>query len=117
MNLSEFLKTYRRENGLSQRQLAKMVGISHAYISLLEKNRNPATGLPLSPTVDNLKRIATGLGMTLQELLEMVDVNVDISESMPDSRIIEIRNLLERLPGEDIDEILALVRIKAARRG
>lgn len=116
MTLSEFLLTYRRENGLSQRQLAKIVGISHATIALLEKNKNPSTGKPMTPTVDSLRRISSGLGMTMQELFSIVDVDIDLSE-VPDSRFAEMTSLWNSLTDADMDDLLVLARAKAARRG
>ncbi|MDR3515830.1 MAG: cupin domain-containing protein [Azospirillaceae bacterium] len=49
----------KRENlGLSQRELAKRAGISHATVSLIEQNR-------ASPSVGSLKKVLDGLPMSL----------------------------------------------------
>lgn len=44
MTLSDFVKEYRKEHDLSQRQFAAICGLSNGYISMLEKNMNPKTG-------------------------------------------------------------------------
>ena len=73
MTLSDFIQQYRREHGLSQRQLAITCSLSNGYISMLEKNLNPKTGLPLTPTLPVLKKLADGMGMELGDLLSSVD--------------------------------------------
>ena len=73
MTLSDFIQQYRREHGLSQRQLAIACRLSNGYISMLEKNLNPKTGLPLTPTLPVLKKLADGMGMELGDLLSSVD--------------------------------------------
>ena len=37
MKIGEYIRQYREENKLSQREFAKMCGLSNAYISMLEK--------------------------------------------------------------------------------
>lgn len=73
MTLGDYIKSYRERNSLSQRQFAGRSGVSNGYISMLEKNENPRTGLPLSPTMPVLKRLASAMGMNVQELLSQVD--------------------------------------------
>ena len=43
------------------------------YISMLENQLNPKTNEPITPTPQQLKKIAAGMGLTLQELLSEVD--------------------------------------------
>ena len=40
MTLGDIIKKYRKETGLSQDAVAKRAGVSNAYISILERNRN-----------------------------------------------------------------------------
>ncbi len=62
MTLSDFVKEYRKEHDLSQRQFAAICGLSNGYISMLERNLNPKTGLPLTPSLPALKKISTAMG-------------------------------------------------------
>ena len=71
--LSDFVKEYRKERDLSQRQFAAICGLSNGYISMLERNLNPKTGLPLTPSLPALKKISTAMGMSLGDLLTAVD--------------------------------------------
>lgn len=115
MTLSEFVKAYRAENGISQRQLARQCGLSHGTVSLFEREVNPQTGMKASPKMSNLKKLATGVGMTLQDLFSIVDVDVDLDDAMPDPRLVELERLFQMLDDRDIDDLLALARVKAAR--
>ena len=76
MTLSDFVKEYRKEHDLSQRQFAAICGLSNGYISMLERNLNPKTGLPLTPSLPALKKISTAMGMSLGDLLTAVLVGV-----------------------------------------
>ena len=73
MTLSDFVKEYRKEHDLSQRQFAAICGLSNGYISMLEKNMNPKTGLPLPPSLPALKKISDGMGISLADMLTTVD--------------------------------------------
>lgn len=79
MKIGEYIKQYREENRLSQREFAKMCGLSNAYISMLEKGVNPSTGEPAVPSMNAYLQISQAMGVSLQELMEAVDDTVDIS--------------------------------------
>lgn len=85
MTLGEFIKTYREKNDLSQRQFADKSGVSNGYISMLEKNENPKTGQPLSPSMPVLKKIASAMGMTVNDLCSFVDdMAIDLGTTVMD---------------------------------
>lgn len=80
MTLRELVQEYRKEHNLSQRQFASLCNLSNGYISMIEKNLNPKTKLPVTPSIPALKKIATGMGMNLTELLSIADdMTVDMS--------------------------------------
>jgi len=71
MTLSDLVQEYRREHGLSQRQFAS--------ISMLERNVNPKTGQPVTPSLPALKKIADGMSITLTDLFTRTDdIPVDL---------------------------------------
>lgn len=79
MRLSEIIKKYRTETGLSQRQFAlKCKGLSNGYISMIENECNPATGKPIIPSIDKLKLIADAMNISLGNLIEIAD-DMDVS--------------------------------------
>ncbi len=84
MTLSELLVQYRLSHDLSQRQFAVRCGVSNGYISMLERNINPSTGDPVAPSLPTLKKIASGMGVTLDTLFSMVDdMPVSLDDSAP----------------------------------
>lgn len=60
------LQAHRERAGLSQRQLASAVGMSHSYVSLLEADKH-------SPSVDTLCRLARALRVDPRDLLVCAD--------------------------------------------
>ncbi|MBQ3220980.1 MAG: helix-turn-helix transcriptional regulator [Clostridia bacterium] len=62
--LGETIKELRVERGLTQPQLAKLVGVSNGMISVWENNVN-------EPKASYVKKLATVLGVTSDYLLNM----------------------------------------------
>lgn len=73
MLLGEYIRRYREEHDLSQRKFAQMCGLSNGYISMIEKGENPSTKKPITPTIAQIKKIATAMGVTAMEMLDVVD--------------------------------------------
>lgn len=122
MTLSQFVTEYRTEHGLSQRQFALACGVSNGYISMLEKNENPKTGMPLIPSIPALKKIAAGMGITLSDLFSKVDdMPVDLTaadEKKPDIESDDgldgdIIQMFSRLPVDKKQEALNYLRYLA----
>jgi len=122
MTLRELVITYRNEKGMSQRQFATACGLSNGYISMLEKNVNPKTGLPVTPSLPALK-IAMGMGLTLNDLfLQADDMPVDLLEGnekstlvtgSEDERELEAMQLFESLSDSQRVEALNYLRYLA----
>ena len=55
--LGRVIKTLREEKGLSQKALAERVGVTDAYITMLE------TGVRKNPSLAVLQRLAKALGV------------------------------------------------------
>ena len=79
MTLGDIIKEYRSQHGMSMDDFSQRSGISKAYISLLEKNRHPRTGMPIIPSVGTINKAAIGMGMDFNDLFFMIDGNVDVS--------------------------------------
>lgn len=75
MELSYIIKNYRTTHRLTMEEFSKRVGVSKAYISMLEKNKNSTSGKPIKPSLDTLKRIAEAMNLTFDSLLNMLDEN------------------------------------------
>lgn len=90
MFLGDLIKEYRTTNKLSLRDFAKKCGLSHTYISALEKNIDARTGKPIAPTLDTVKYVSRGMNKSIEEILKVLDeqqefiVNEDISKDKLD---------------------------------
>lgn len=68
MKLSDIIKQYRDEDGISQREFARRCGLSNSSISILEMGVNPQTGKPMDPDMRTYRRLAAGMGITVSTL-------------------------------------------------
>lgn len=73
MKLSEIVYTFRTEHGYSMETFATVCGLSKGYISMVERDWNPQTKKPIIPTMDTLAKLARGMGMTLNNLISIMD--------------------------------------------
>ena len=122
MKLSELIIEYRREHGISQRQMASQCSLSTGYISLIEKEINPQTGKPLVPSLAVLNKLAKGMGITLDNLLSVCDdMPVDISATEKtvldeqDGLDLEIAEIILSLSESKKQEALRYLRYLAAQ--
>lgn len=64
--IGERIAQYRKEKGLTQKELGEMVGLSSSAISLIESGKN-------NPTWENLKKISGALSISESELMGSSD--------------------------------------------
>ena len=85
MKLSNIVIEYRKRMQISQREFARRCDLSNSYISFIENEHNPRTGKPIVPTLEQYKKIASGMGLTVHQLFEQLDEDcpVDLS-GLPD---------------------------------
>lgn len=69
MNVGSRLKELRVKSGLSQRELAKRVGVTNSTISMIEKNN-------VSPSISSLEKILSGMSMSLLSFFEVEEDEV-----------------------------------------
>jgi len=79
MKLSAIIIDYRERMQISQREFARRCDLSNSYISFLEKETNPKTGRPMVPTIEQYKKLADGMNITLQTLFEKLDDDAPVS--------------------------------------
>lgn len=63
VDIGSRLKSLRKAQGLSQRQLAARTGVTHGLISMIEQNKT-------SPSISSLKKILDGFPMSLSEFFD-----------------------------------------------
>lgn len=111
MDLGKIIRNYRELNGLSLRQFAARCNdISAGYISIIELGANPATGKPSMPSVEKLSSIAQGMGLTLDELLEKMEVKRDRPAQAQPEKPPRPTNALPYTPSRAMVAIVGSVR-------
>lgn len=65
--IGEYIRKYRGD--VSLRDFADKCGISHTHLDSIEKGVDPRTGKPVKVTVETLKKIASAMNMTINDLL------------------------------------------------
>ena len=128
MVLGEIISIYRTKHGISMETFADYCKLSKGYISMLEKNENPSSGKPIVPSLNTLKKIASGMSVDLNYLLAMLDENQKISiydetdKNIPAPKAIKIPVLgrvVAGVPLEAITDILDYeeISVDMARTG
>lgn len=69
MTFGDMLLERRKELGLSLRDAAGAMNISHTYLSALEKGMDPRTRKPIIPSQQVIKKICDMYGMDLSKVL------------------------------------------------
>ena len=83
MTIGEYVKQYRKSQGLSMQAFGEKCNLSRAYISILEKGINPTTGKPFAPTIETLNKIAEVTGVTIDALLPLLAQNQLVTINSP----------------------------------
>ncbi|MBS4462910.1 LexA family transcriptional regulator [Aerococcaceae bacterium zg-B36] len=79
MHIGVLIKKYREDHKLSMADFAKKANISKAYVSVLEKNKDPRNGKPIVPSLVTIQNVANGMGMTFDELFNLIGDNELVS--------------------------------------
>lgn len=115
MKLQDFLREYREAHGLSQRQFAEQCGFSNGYISMLERGCNPKTKEPIACSIKTLNKLAIGMNISLNTLLQTVDempVVLEGDEENKASVLLTENGRMDPVDVELIDIISALPQDK-----
>lgn len=78
MTLGDIVKNYRDNHDLSMDAFANKSGLSKGYISMLEKNRNPKTGKPITPSLETIRTVAKAINIEIDALLKILDNEQDL---------------------------------------
>lgn len=95
MNLGYKIKKLRKENGLTQKDLALKANMSRSYLADLEGNR-------YNPSLDVIKSITKALGITMDEFFKE-----DNNNSIPTFTISTLRKE-NKLSADELDKALRL---------
>lgn len=81
MILGELIREYRDQHGMSMDEFARLSNLSKGYISMLEKNKNPRNGKPITPSIATYTDVAAAMHVSVAELMEKVG---EKNEGLPD---------------------------------
>ncbi|ENK0558532.1 helix-turn-helix domain-containing protein [Clostridium sporogenes] len=84
-NLQSFLIKKRKELKLSLRNAAKLIGISHSYLSTLEKGIDPRNNAPVKPTPETLHLISEAYNTSYEHLMKVsgyLDNEIEASSNL-----------------------------------
>lgn len=70
-NLQDLLTSKRKDLKLSLRSASELIGISHSYLSTLEKGIDPRTNTPVKPTPETLQLISSAYGVPYEHLMKL----------------------------------------------
>jgi|TARA_R110002126_G_scaffold77790_22_gene193868 transcriptional regulator with XRE-family HTH domain len=97
LDIGTSLKAVRKLKGLSQRELAKRAGVTNSTISMIEKNS-------VSPSVSSLKKVLSGIPMSLVDFFSIDDGSVgDLKVVYRSNELLDIGTgeLVYKLIGRD----------------
>lgn len=89
MELSKIIKNFRAKNNLTMQEFATKANVSKQYISMLETNKNSRSGKPIKPSLETLRKLASAMYISLDDLLKIVDGNQVVSLMATDDEPID----------------------------
>lgn len=87
MKLGELLKSYRTEHKLSMDAFCELSDLTKGYISMLEKNEHPKSKKPIIPSYETIEKIAKGMQISVESLINMLDDDQEIQINSTPSRL------------------------------
>ena len=102
------IKAIREKNGITQKQLAEMLGVSASTVGMYEQNRR-------TPDAGTLKTIASSLGVSADTLINGVKPLDQMIEEMRGSLLLSDGIMFsgEPLNEEDVDAVIEARKIGA----
>ena len=96
MKLGEILVNYCDEHDMRLAEMEKRTGLSRTYLYALRRGKRYGTDTEIIPTITTIKRCARAMGMSFDELLQMLDDDIRIQyESKIESKAV---NGLVKIP-------------------
>lgn len=114
---------------MSLREASKKTGISHNYLSIIERGIDPRSGSPVNPTPESLRKLADAYDYSYEELMKIAGYIENKAEEkdaadklieyldmeLTDEEIMERMNFYVddiKLSPEEVKEFIAFVRAK-----
>ncbi|MBO5734253.1 MAG: helix-turn-helix domain-containing protein [Clostridia bacterium] len=90
MTIGEIIKKFRENNFVTMDEFAQKSGLSKGYISMLEKNENPKTKLPIMPTTKTLQAVAKALNISVSELMDELNEKPASMDIIPIDKLVAV---------------------------
>lgn len=114
MRIGLIIQNYRIKNKISMDIFAKKCDLSKAYIGMLEQGVHPKTKKPINPSVDTIKKVASGMGMDFEDLFKMLDEDItldnEIKIPVDDPTITELKSLVESATPKQRESLLVIAK-------
>lgn len=111
MKLGKIIKAYRKENKVTQAEFGDKAGLSKAYVSMLERNKNSRDGRSITPSIDTLRKVSKVMGISFSELLvKMEDEYINVAQNAIGDEQSEILKEYNQLPAESKNLVLGLLK-------
>ncbi|WP_103108815.1 helix-turn-helix domain-containing protein [Brevibacillus reuszeri] len=94
--IGDLLKGLRGDRSL--REIERISGVSHTYLSSLEKGVDPRSGNPITPTPETLNKLSKAYNFSYRQLMKLagyLDEEYDNDEGLDESLIRALRSLSE----------------------
>lgn len=104
--LQEFLINKRKHLKLSLRNAADLIGISHSYLSTLEKGTDSRNNTPVKPTPETLQLISKAYEVSYEYLMQLAGYLVDDnakSNELTEKEELDIEKRIAKLK-QDLNE-------------
>lgn len=121
MKIGRWLYEYRQEHKLSMQDVADKCGFSKTYVYMLEKGINNRTGKAISPTVQNMTKLAEMANMTLDELIVILDEDQTVilkwEDHKEEEKPLTAKELMQALCKGDKEALAIVERLKLTQDG
>lgn len=114
-NLGKIIQEKRIQMKLSLREAADGIGISHNYLSIIEKGVDPRSEMPIKPTIETLQLLGEYFDIPITTLLDLAGYDLSFMDTnkMASNLKLEYLQIAQKLQDNDIsiDDIRALIEI------
>lgn len=79
MTLGEMILAYRRKHKMSMEEFAIKSGMSKGYVSMLEKNINPANKKPITPSIGMIHKASKGMDIPFEVVINQLNPDTKVT--------------------------------------
>lgn len=94
--LGQLIHDYRARHSLSMEEFAARAGLSKGYVSMLERNLNPATQGAITPSLSTIRKAAAAMGLPFEEVLSALGLSSPSGarQEVTDEQLFSLENVM-----------------------